>query len=268
MMATQRWKKMIQAEHAQSDRMRRLAPPGDFWRPYAQGFVADPFRANDPLVNRLIREIEPNQSLLDVGAGGGRIALPLARKCRWVTAVEPSESMGSVLLQQAESYDIANVTLIESSWEDARVEPEDVVLCVHVVYTIQEIGPFVRKLESHAKDRVLVVLYNAPPQSQIYPLWHLVHGENRLPLPALPEFQEVLAELNIVPEIEMLPVQAARGFDTFEDAHRQLAQRLYLPPGSAPEKRLREILPEILEPVDGAYQIRGAFPLRPALLRW
>jgi SAM-dependent methyltransferase len=248
--------------------MRRTAPPGDFWRPYAQGFRADPSRANDPLINRLILEIEPNQSLLDVGAGGGRVALPLARQCLRVTAVEPSESMGSLLLQQAKAHNITNVTLIQSSWEDAIVEPEDIVLCVHVVYTIREIEPFVRKLESHARVRVLVVLYNAAPQSQIYPLWQLVHGEERRPLPALPEFEAVLAELNIVPEIEMLPPQTPRGFNTIDDAHQQLAQRLYLTPGSPQENRLREVLPEILVPWDSVYQIRGASPLRLALLRW
>jgi SAM-dependent methyltransferase len=248
--------------------MRSAAPPGDFWRPYARGFIADPFRANDSLVNRLAREIKPNQTLLDVGAGGGRFALPLALRCRRVTAVEPSESMGSVLLQQAEAHNIANVTLVRSSWEDARVEPEDIVLCVNVVYTIREIAPFVRKLDSHAKDRVLVVLYHAPPQSQIYPLWRLVHDEERLPLPALPEFKDVLAELNTFPGIEMLPPQPARGFDSMDDAHRQLAARLYLAPGSPEENRLREILPEILEPADGTLQIREASPLRPALLWW
>ena len=95
-----------------------------------------------------------------------------------------------------------------------------------------------------------------------------MHGEARLPLPALPEFEHVLAEMNIAPEIEMLPTQPARGFDTIEDAQQQLAARLYLAPGSPQENRLRDILPDILEEVDGVHQIRGASLLRPALLRW
>ena len=67
-----------------------------------------------------------------------------------------------------------------------------------------------------------------------------MHGEARLPLPALPEFEHVLAELNIAPEIEMLPTQSARGLDTIEDAQQQLAARLYLAPGSPQENRLRD----------------------------
>ncbi len=95
-----------------------------------------------------------------------------------------------------------------------------------------------------------------------------MHGEARLPLPALPEFEDVLAELKIAPEIEMLPAQPARGFDTIEDAQQQLAARLYLAQGSPQENRLRDILTDILEEMDGVHQIRGASLLRPAMLRW
>ena len=253
MTAREHWRNMIRAEHAQSDRIRGAARPVDHWQPYAEMFRLEPSRTDDPLVNRLLSEIEPHQMVLDIGAGGGRLALPLARKCIQVTAVEPSKSMGSVLLQQAEAHNIGNVNLVRSHWEDAEVEPADIVLCVHVLYTIQEIAGFVRKLENHARERVLVVLYTAPPQSQIYPLWQRVHGEERLPLPALPEFEHVLTELNIAPEIEMLPTQPARGFDSIEDAQQQLAARLYLSTGSPQENLLRDILPDILEEVDGVH---------------
>ncbi len=89
---------MIQAEHAQSEGMRGEAPsPQDHWRPYAARFRADPRRTDDPLVNRLAGELSPQQTLIDVGAGGGRLALPLALRCRKVVAVEPSQSMVEVL---------------------------------------------------------------------------------------------------------------------------------------------------------------------------
>jgi len=53
MTASERWRDMIRAEHAQSDRMRGAAQPGDHWQPYAQGFRSDPSRTDNPLVNRL-----------------------------------------------------------------------------------------------------------------------------------------------------------------------------------------------------------------------
>ena len=71
MPATQLWKAMIQAEHAQSDRMRGSVPPVDHWRPYARQFEADPRRTGDELVDRLASQVARHQTVIDVGAGGG-----------------------------------------------------------------------------------------------------------------------------------------------------------------------------------------------------
>jgi len=121
MLASQRWRLMVEEEHAQSDAMRgAVPPPEDHWRPYASNFRDDPRRAGDLMVQRLLELLGPNDTLLDVGAGGGRLALPLALHCRGVVAVEPSASMSSVLQQQAQESDIKNVSLVQSSWEDAR----------------------------------------------------------------------------------------------------------------------------------------------------
>ena len=65
---------MIQAEHAQSDGMRPAPPPVDHWRPYARQFGVDPRRTDDGLLNRLLEEISPDDTIIDVGAGGGRLA--------------------------------------------------------------------------------------------------------------------------------------------------------------------------------------------------
>jgi SAM-dependent methyltransferase len=231
-------------------------------------FRMDPYRSEDALLNRLREEISPRHTVVDVGAGGGRLALPLALQCQQVVAVEPSPSMASVLLQQAAEYGINNVSLIQARWEDAEVAPADAALCVHVLYTIQDIGPFVRKLEAHAREKVLIVLYKTAPQSQIYPLWQKVHEEERLPLPGLPQLEKVLKELGIDAQVEMLSPPPLRGFDSLEQATEELSRRLYLPPGSAKKARLMEMLPEQLEQVEGVFRIRVAQPLEPALVWW
>ena len=268
MPATELWKAMIQAEHAQSDGMRGSAPPVDHWRPYARQFEADPRRSGDELVDRLVSQVARHQTLIDVGAGGGRLALPLALQCRHVTAVEPSESMASVLLQQAGEHGIENVSLVQSRWEDAEVEPGDIVLCAHVIYTVTEIEQFVRKLEAHARERVVIVLYDAAPQSQTYLLWKQVHGVERLPLPSLSEFEEVLAQLGISAQVDRITPQPPRGFDSLEQAAAQLSSRLYVDGGSPKGNKLEEVLREALEENDGVFRIRGAKPLTPVLVSW
>ena len=269
MTATERWKEMIQVEHEQSDRMRGQVPaPQDHWTPYAQQFKADPRRTDDLLVDYLQAHVGAEQVVIDVGAGGGRLALPLALVCSRVVAVEPSPSMCRVLREASDEFGISNVEVVEAEWMDAEVEKADVTLCSHVLYTIQDIEPFVRKLEDRASAMVMVVMYQSPPQSQNYHLWETVHHEPRHPLPSLPEFRNVLVEMGVRPTISALPPQPARGFDTLDDAKEQLTRRLYVQPGTPEMDRLESAISSQLEERDGTYRVRGARSLVPNVVSW
>jgi len=266
--ATERWQAIVEAEHAQSDKARWETPPSDHWKPFAENFRADPRRTDDELLNRLLIEVGPEDRVMDVGAGGGRLALALALHCRQVIAVEPSESMASVLLDEAREHGITNVSTVPSRWDDAEVEPADVVLCCHVLYVVRDVGTFVRKLDSHALRKVLVVLYDRSPQSQNSPLWALVHGEERLQLPAVPQLGEVLSELGIDARFDPLPSHPPRGFDSVEDAVEELTDRLYLAPGGEKQAVLKRDLPGLLVEDDGVFRIRDAPELTPIVVSW
>ena len=267
MSATKCWTEMVRAEHAQSDSMRREEPPADSWSNFAQNFRADPRRTDDVLVDYLRKEIAPGQVILDVGAGGGRLALPLALDAEKMIAVEPSPSMCQVLREVADEFDVQNVDVVESGWLEAQVPRVDVAICAHVLYVIQDIEAFVRKLEEHA-GQVMVIMYQDPPQSQIYPLWELVHGVPRLPLPSLPEFLEVLGQLRVEPNVEVVHAQRNRGFESLEIAREQLARRLYVTPDSPQMERLEGLLRQVLEEKDGGFTIKGGIHLEPRVVSW
>ena len=267
MTSTERWNEMVRAEHEQSDSMRKENPPADSWSRFAQQFRADPRRTNDPLLNHLRRLVSSEQVVLDVGAGGGRLALPIALEAKKVIAVEPSPSMCRVLREVAVEFDVRNVEVVESDWLDAEVPEVDLAICCHVLYVIKDIESFVRKLEKHAK-RVLVVVYQAPPQSQIYPLWEPVHGVPRLPLPSLPEFLEVLSQLGVDPKVEVVPIERVRGFESIEVAKDQIAQRLYVTPETPEMERLDELLSQVIEEKYGIFAIKGAEKLEPRVVSW
>ena len=259
---------MVETEHIQSEEMRPEPSPVDHWQPYAAQFRADPRRTDDALLDRLLKFVGPDQTVIDVGAGGGRLALPIALRCKQVVAVEPSSSMAAVLTDQARDYSIENVSVVQARWEEAQIEPGDLALCAHVVYVVRDIGAFLRKLDAHARETVLVVLYNAAPQSQVYAIWKLIHGNERLALPSLPQLKEVLTELEIDAQIDLLPPQAPRGFDTREDALQQLSRRLYLTDSSPEANRLEQLLPDLLIEEDGVFRIKDAEPLYPAIVSW
>jgi SAM-dependent methyltransferase len=204
---------------------------------------------------------------LDIGAGGGRLALPLALDAEKVIAVEPSPSMCRVLREAAAEFNVPNVDVIEAGWLDAQVERADVAICAHVLYVIQDIEAFVRKLEEHA-GQVLVIMFQGPPQSQVYPLWERVHGVPRLPLPSLPEFLEVLEQLGAKPNVEVVHTERNRGFESLETASEQIARRLYVMPESPEMERLEALLPDVLEEDDGYFTIKDAVQLEPRVVSW
>ncbi len=267
MRAVDNWRQMIIAEHAQTDRIRGPRPT-DHWTQYARNFKDDPHRTGDEMVEELRARIRSGETLIDAGAGGGRLALPLALSCREVIAVEPSPSMCAVLRETADESGIENVTVVEEGWVEASVEPADVVLSSHVVYVIQEIEPFVRKMESHARRLVLAVLFQSPPQASMATLWEQVHGEERLRLPCLPEFLPVLEELGINATVTDLEARTQGGFSSFEEARETLTRRLYVKPDTDEMARLERALDESLHEVDGEWRIVGSRPLKPCIVAW
>ena len=162
--SAKKWLAMVQAEHAQTERLRdQPNPHDDHWHGMTVSFRADPHRTDDPLLDRLALHVQPHHTLIDVGSGPGRLALPLALRCRHLTAVEPSPAMAQAFLEEAGNHNIQNVSLVESTWEDAQTQPADLVLCSHVLYTARHIDRFIEKLTAHAQERVLVILFGTLP---------------------------------------------------------------------------------------------------------
>ena len=267
MSAVETWGEMIRVEHEQTDRIRGPRP-SDHWTQYARNFKDDPHRAGDEMVEELRARVGADETLLDVGAGGGRLALPLALTCRWVHAVEPSPSMCAVLRETASEYGIENISVTEATWEAASVEPADVALSSHVVYVIQEIEPFLRKKESCAKRLALAIVFQSPPMAAMSGLWEQVHGEKRRSLPALPELLPVLEKLGIRPQITELEPRLQNGFESFEDARETLTRRLYVKPDTEEMARLERALDESVVEDNGTWRIKDAQPVRPCIVAW
>jgi len=84
----------------------------------------------------------------------------------------------------------------------------------------------------------------------------------------LPQLREVLEELEISYQVDLMPPQPARGFDTLEQAITQLSRRLYLADASPEADRLERILPGLLMEEEAVFRIKNPQPLRPALVSW
>ena len=257
------WAERVRRNREQAER-RRLALPegGDFYAPIANWFRADPRREGDATVDALRALVEPDETVLDIGAGGGRYALPLALHARDVIAVEPSEAMRAVLTEGMAEHGIDNVNVVAETWPCEEEPPRaDVTLISHVGYDIEAFGPFLDAMEEAAERLCVAVMLSRPPPSRADPFWEAVHGEPRAPLPALPEFLALQLARGRLCEVAFADYGGI-AYDTEADILRFLRQQLWIAPDTPQDAKLRAMLPDYVHEADG----RVAFNWDPGVL--
>jgi len=116
----------------------------------------------DKLLDFILREIDGETTVLDIGAGSGRWTIPLAKTAKTVTAVEPSNAMVDNLHRNVASAKLNNIQITQSSWEDAIVEPHDITVCAHAMYASPDLASFVRKIERYT-TRTCYLAIRLPP---------------------------------------------------------------------------------------------------------
>lgn len=266
--AAERWRQQVEAHHEQTHRARERAADADYWGGgIAEQFRVDPSREDDPVLNRLLSFVAAETTVLDVGGGAGRFAVPLAQRCRRVTVVEPSAAMVEQLRIAAGEAGVDNIDVVQENWEEATVEPADIVLCAHVVYGVMDIEPFLRKLGDSATDRVAIVAHTVSPISVVGPFWKAVHGEERINLPGLPELVPVLWEMGVFPDVEMLEVSRGRSLPDRDMALMWLRRMTWVMPGSEKDEKLQAALETAFDEEQQAYVLRNERSLQ-GIITW
>ena len=264
------WKKLVDGHHDQSARARRAngRNDDDQWGPIPSLFLADPLRTHDQVLDRISRGIDLDTSIMDVGGGAGRYALPLALKCRHVTVIEPSPAMCRSLEEQAEDSGISNISVVQSSWEDVNINQTDVVLCSHVASRTREVQEFLKRLQDHARRNVILVESMASPQAAFGEFWEKVYGEKRINLPAIPELMAVLWEMGAFPSLEMLDPSPIRVVPTRQGALALLRKILFIRTGNANDAVLEDCFDQLTEKRPDGYALKNAAPRREGLIQW
>ncbi len=270
------WSDRVRRNRAQVERFREAPDGPDFYACVSAIFRDDPDRTGDPVLDVLRRHARPGDSWLDIGAGAGRYALPLARTVREVIAVDPSTSMLQELRSAGTEHAIANVRIVAGRWPDAVATtgplagslPVDVALIAHVGYDIEAIGPFVDAMERAARRICLAVLMERSPALIAEPFWPPLHGEPRVALPALPAFTDLLAARGRRPEVEMVDASRRR-WTTREELERYVRRQTWVAPGSEKDRRMLSLLDEwLVTNDDGSVELSVAEPLRVGVVSW
>ena len=234
----------VDAAQAQRARIYGDQQIGDPWGELAPRFALDPRRAVDGNLDAVAGYIHPDDVVVDVGGGAGRISLPLALRCREVINAEPSTGMGAQFTRLAADAGISNASWLQADWHDAKGIQGDVVITADVTYFVRDIVPFMEKLAATARRRVIIAVWSIPPPNRSARLFRLVHGEEQESCPGHRELLPLLWEMGLLPEISVLPsppwwdVQFHKSRDEALDS--ALGRHQWLRPGD--EARARTIL--------------------------
>ena len=271
------WASRVRRNREQVDRFREEPDGADFYAKVSSVFRDDPDRTGDPVLDALRARARPGDTWLDIGAGAGRYALPLARGVRRVVALDPSPSMLDALREAMAEHAIDNIEVVEARWPDVVEQgsaelalrlPADVSFIAHVGYDVERIWPFVVAMERATRRECLAVLMERSPATLAERFWPALHGEQRIALPALPAFVDLLAAHGRAPAVEMLE-SSRRTWASRDEIETYVRRQTWVAPGSGKDARMQRLIDEWLVPApDGRFELAVAEPLRVGLVAW
>jgi len=243
----ERWRSLVAERTAAA---RGQSDP-TYWDRRAPTFARTTQARSDAFLDVVAPYLSPRKTLIDVGAGAGRHAVPLAERLEWVTAIEPSEGMRAQIPHRD------NMTVVASSWEDAAVAPADLLICNHVLYGVENPAPFIAKMEVSARERIFIMLRESPMAHLGAVVRERILGEE----PRLPRFSDLfmlLVQIGITPDVNFTsypnPQRYANLDEALADCQAMLGDRWDEPKG-------RAIVGELLEPDADGLLFQGAVTL-------
>jgi len=268
---------MVAAYDAQRARVLGHGQDTDLWTGRsAARFREDPRRPFDAVLENVASYLRPEDVLVDVGGGAGRLCLPLAFRCREVINVDPSAGMRREFEALKAETGIENARFMQSGWMEADDVEGDVVLCAHVTYFVRGIAAFVAKLHRCARRRVVVHTNSVPPPNTTAQMFELVYGEPQALVPSHVELLRVLEEMGIEPHVTLLerPRGERAGALAVVPDRRAAVEAAMIGPWlrGGDEARIRALVEEhfdeLFVPVEGGYMRRLSQASQPVVITW
>jgi len=132
--------------------------PG-FWDKRAPSFADHAGKTFYPDSFLNIMNPDPSWTVLDMGCGGGTLAIPLADRVKHITAVDFSEKMLEILRTETEKRKIKNIQTIhagwEDSWDESGIGTYDVAIASRSL-AVDDIKSSLTKLNNAARKRVII----------------------------------------------------------------------------------------------------------------
>jgi SAM-dependent methyltransferase len=220
------WNDLIKIQR--KNKPEKKKPGSHYWDKRAESFVDHVGKTFYPENFIKIMEPESDWTVLDMGCGGGTLALPLASKVKEITAVDFSDRMLEMLKAEILRRDVKNINAIKASWDDDWA-PKGIALYDVAVasrsMSVDDIESAITKLNIAAKKRVYIstVVGDGPYDRRIYE----AVGRDLIPALDYIYVYNLLYQLGIHANISFIHEETARTFDNITIAKDYLKWMLH-----------------------------------------
>ncbi len=219
----------------------------------------------DPLLDFVLKNLDSQDTAIDIGAGSGRWTIPLAKTIKTVTAIDPTNAMADILRENLKDSNITNVEIVPATWEEASVAPHDITVCAHAMYSSADLENFVRKMEQNTRKYCYLAIRLPPADGILGELTLKITGCRHDSPDALIAYNalysmgiyaNVMVETGIVNWVN----------ETLDEAFIRAKRHLHLENSDAYDKLIHVTLEKRLKYVEGSYIWPDG--MRSALLWW
>jgi SAM-dependent methyltransferase len=221
-------------------------------RDRARAFLAQSRERPD----RILHDIEglpikADSKVLDIGAGPGTLAVPLAARVASVTAVEPAAGMAEVMSEHAREKGVTNLSIVRKRWEDVDSKkdldgPYDIVIARHSL-GMPNIRDAIKAMCEASSEWVYLFWFAGSTgwEKAMIDLWPKLHGREYRSGPKADILYNVLYSMGIYPNVETVQMDYTRKFPDIDAAVNEFREQ-YMISSPAQEEILRGYLQESL----------------------
>ncbi len=193
---------------------------GSYWDKRAADFNENAARMNS-LTKLQLNSLHllPDYTVLDIGAGNGRITIPVAKRVKQVTAVDFSAKMLAILKANAEKENVNNISYINRSWKALDVGrsilPHDVVIASLSLLMV-DIENELRKMDAAAKKHVY--LFMSASNRIDDEVQKIIYGDTICIGSDHMYIFNILYDLGILANVEVWDYDSNQNYDNLDDA--------------------------------------------------
>ncbi len=203
-----------------------------YWDKQAKAFDENASHMGDltqKQLNRLLLQSE--YTVFDVGAGTGRLTIPLAKRVKHVTALEPSPNMLALLKYNAQKENINNIDYINSSIEEldiTTIEPIEIVTASFSLIMV-DIEKALLKMNDIATKGVYIFLSASKWMGE--EIQKIVYG-NGYSSPYLSDYiyvYNILHDVGILANVDIWAYQSNQSYNDLADAVSKFMEQYRVP---------------------------------------